>query len=104
VLDAAESAGYSVLLTADHGNCEEMVDALTGEPHTRHTTYPVPCMIMDEENWELSCSGGLSNVAPTILQLMGIKKPESMEAHSLLLKSFKREPKKQESVDLQGVA
>jgi len=104
VLKAAEIVGYSVLLTADHGNCEEMVDPLTGEPQTQHTTYPVPCMIMDEMNWKLSCSGGLSNVAPTVLELMGIKKPQAMESSSLLLKSFKREPIKRESMTLQGVA
>lgn len=104
VLDAAEIIGYSVLLTADHGNCEEMVDPLTGEPQTQHTTYPVPCMIMDELNWKLSCGGGLSNVAPTILQLMGIKKPPAMQASSLLLQSFKREPLKKQSVSLKGVA
>jgi len=90
VLTSAENSGYSVILTADHGNCEEMVDPLTGEPHTQHTTYPVPCMIMDKENWKLSCNGGLSNIAPTVLQLMGIRQPETMRAHSLLLKSFKR--------------
>jgi len=104
VLEAAESMGYSVLLTADHGNCEEMVNPLTGEPQTQHTTYPVPCLIMDKDNWKLSCSGGLSNVAPTILELMGIKKPESMSATSLLLESFKREEHKLEVVKLQGVA
>ena len=104
VLEAAEAVGYSVLLTADHGNCEEMVDPLTGEPQTQHTTYPVPCLIMDKDNWKLSCSGGLSNVAPTILELMGIKKPESMSASSLLLKSFKREASTIELVKLQGVA
>ena len=104
VLDAAEKIGYSVLLTADHGNCEEMIDPLTGEPQTQHTTYPVPCMIMDELNWKLSCGGGLSNVAPTVLQLMGIKKPSAMQASSLLLQSFKREPIKKQSVTMQGVA
>ena len=104
VLEAAETAGYSVVLTADHGNCEEMVDPLTGEPQTQHTTYPVPCMIMDEDNWKLSCSGGLSNVAPTILELMGITKPESMKASSILLESFKRESGKWKPVELKGVA
>lgn len=90
VLDAAESAGYSVVLTADHGNCEEMIDPFTGEPQTRHTTYPVPCLIMDEMNWKLSCNAGLSNIAPTILELMGIEPPLSMKSRSLLLESSKR--------------
>jgi 2,3-bisphosphoglycerate-independent phosphoglycerate mutase len=104
VLDAAVTAGYSVVLTADHGNCEEMVDPVTGEPHTQHTSYPVPCMIMDKDNWKLSCSGGLSNVAPTILQLMGIKKPEAMRSNSLLLHKYKEKLDSQESLALQGVA
>jgi 2,3-bisphosphoglycerate-independent phosphoglycerate mutase len=86
VLEAAENAGYSVLLTADHGNCEELVDPFTGEPHTQHTTYPVPCLLIDEANWQLSSSGGLSNVAPTVLQLMGLQPPEAMTAESLLLR------------------
>jgi 2,3-bisphosphoglycerate-independent phosphoglycerate mutase len=90
VLDSAEKAGYSVVLTADHGNCEELVDPLTGEPHTQHTTYPVPCMVMDELNWKLSCEGGLANIAPTVLQLMGIRQPENMPAKSLLLKAMQR--------------
>ena len=84
VLEAAETAGYSVVLTADHGNCEQLIDPFTGEPHTQHTTYPVPCLIMDENNWHLSGSGGLANVAPTILQLMGIAPPATMSGSILL--------------------
>lgn len=82
------SHGYSVLLTADHGNCEEMIDPMTGEPHTQHTTYPVPCLIIDQDNWQLSCAGSLANVAPTVLQLMGIRVPSAMQAGSLLLKQL----------------
>jgi 2,3-bisphosphoglycerate-independent phosphoglycerate mutase len=65
-----------------------MIDPFTGEPHTQHTTYPVPCMIMDKDNWQLSSAGGLSNVAPTILQLMGFEAPDDMHAHSLLLRKL----------------
>ncbi len=90
VLESAEKADYSVVLTADHGNCEEMVNPMTGEPHTQHTTYPVPCMVMDENNWVLSCQSGLSSIAPTVLQLMGIHKPACMTAESILLKSLPR--------------
>ncbi len=86
VLEAAESAGYSVILTADHGNCEELVDPFTGAPQTQHTTYPVPCLLLDEANWQLSSSGGLANIAPTILQLMGLPIPDGMSAESLLLR------------------
>jgi 2,3-bisphosphoglycerate-independent phosphoglycerate mutase len=107
VLSAAEKVGYSVVLTADHGNCEEIVDPLTGEPHTQHTTYPVPCMVMDKDNWRLSCSGGLVNVAPTILELMGIVPPHAMSGKSLLLESFKRDEKWSEQLEkpaLKGAA
>jgi len=85
VLDAASQHGFSVLLTADHGNCDEMVDPFTGEPHTQHTTYPVPCLIMDETNWVLSNNAGLGSIAPTILQLMGLQKPEAMTERSILI-------------------
>ncbi len=85
VLDAAVAQNYAVILTADHGNCEELVDPVTGEPHTQHTLYPVPCLIVDEYQWRLSSSGGLANIAPTILQLMGIEKPPMMAAGSLLI-------------------
>jgi 2,3-bisphosphoglycerate-independent phosphoglycerate mutase len=97
VLEAAETAGYSVVLTADHGNCEELIDPFTGEPHTQHTTYPVPCLVMDESNWQLSSGGGLANVASTILQLMGITPVAGMSS-SLLLRKLpgKRSEEKQQ--------
>ena len=85
VLDAAVSHGYSVLLTADHGNCDEMVDPVTGEPHTQHTLYPVPCLVIDEVPWRLSIGAGLSAVAPTLLKLLGLPQPATMTGHSLLL-------------------
>ncbi|MCG6936595.1 MAG: 2,3-bisphosphoglycerate-independent phosphoglycerate mutase [Gammaproteobacteria bacterium] len=84
VLDAAKEAGFSVVLTADHGNCDEMVDPVTQEPHTQHTLYPVPCMVIDEENWHLRPGGDLSSVAPTVLQLMGLQAPPQMTGKSLL--------------------
>ena len=85
VLDTAVDAGYSVILTADHGNCEEMVDPVSGKPHTRHTTYPVPCMIIDRQSWKLSSSGSIANIASTVLHLMGLEVPATMQS-SLLLK------------------
>jgi 2,3-bisphosphoglycerate-independent phosphoglycerate mutase len=85
VLDAAVANGFSVVLTADHGNCDEMVDPVTGEPHTQHTMYPVPLMIIDKARWRLTSCGGLSGVAPTVLQLMGIPQPKAMRGRSLLL-------------------
>jgi 2,3-bisphosphoglycerate-independent phosphoglycerate mutase len=86
VLDAAVAHDYSVVLTADHGNCEELLDPATDMPQTQHSVYPVPCLIVDTNYWQLSTAGGLSNVAPTILELMGLEKPEGMNARSLLLR------------------
>jgi 2,3-bisphosphoglycerate-independent phosphoglycerate mutase len=95
VLDAAVAADFSVILTADHGNCEEMVDPVTKTPHTQHTTYPVPCLIIDEQQWQLSCAGGLANIAPTVLDLMGLNTPPAMHATSLLLKALQVGSKKE---------
>ena len=88
LLDAAVTAGYSVLLTSDHGNCDEMVDAATGEPHTQHTVYPVPCLVIDNEQWRLSIGAGLSSVTPTVLQMMGLEKDSAMTGESLLHQSL----------------
>nr|CAA6816945.1 MAG: 2,3-bisphosphoglycerate-independent phosphoglycerate mutase (EC [uncultured Thiotrichaceae bacterium] len=85
VLDAAVTNEYSVLLTADHGNCDEYIDPLTGVPNTQHTVYPVPCLVMDQVNWRLSTGAGLSNIAPTLLQLMGLEQPKGMTGRSILL-------------------
>jgi 2,3-bisphosphoglycerate-independent phosphoglycerate mutase len=92
VLDAAVAAGYSVLLTADHGNCDLMVDPETDEPHTQHTTNPVPLLAVDEVRWVLAPSGGLADVAPTVLQLMGLEVPEAMSGRSLLIKPMPSRP------------
>jgi len=88
VLDAAVKAGYSVVLTADHGNCDEMVEPVTQEPHTQHTLYPVPCLVIDEVNWHLRPGGSLSSVAPSVLQLMGLQHPPSMTGKSLLMREY----------------
>lgn len=86
VLDSAIKADYSVIVTADHGNCELLVDPDTGKPHTQHTNNLVPCMIIDQVKWKLAPEGGLKDIAPTVLQLMGIKQPSAMTGHSLLVK------------------
>ncbi len=85
LMDVAQTLEYSVLLTADHGNCEELIDPVAGTPQTQHSVYPVPCLIIDKENRSLSTGAGLSSVAPTILQLMGLEIPAGMSGHSLLL-------------------
>ena len=91
VLDAAIENDYSVILTADHGNCDEYVDPFTGEPNTQHTVYPVPCLIIDKSYWRLRTSGGLSNIAPTVLHLMGLTKPEGITCKSLLMEEMTNE-------------
>ena len=88
VLDAAVANDYSVVLTADHGNCDEYIDPYTGEPNTQHTVYPVPCLIIDKAYWRLGTNEGLSNIAATVLQLMGLKKPKEMDRDSLLLEEL----------------
>lgn len=85
VLDAATANDYSVILTADHGNCDEYVDPISKEPNTQHTVYPVPCLIIDQKYWSLNTNGGLGNLAPTVLQMMGLEQPSAMKCKSLLL-------------------
>jgi 2,3-bisphosphoglycerate-independent phosphoglycerate mutase len=89
VLDSAVANEYSIILTADHGNCDEMIDPVSGEPHTQHTMYPVPCMVIDEVPWRLNTGAGLSNIAPTLLQLMGLQQPKVMKGKSILLEEIK---------------
>ncbi len=85
VLQAAQECGFSVVLTADHGNCDEMIDPATGKPHTQHSNHPVPCLVLDPEVRHLAEGGNLSAIAPTVLKLMGIEQPESMTGRSLIL-------------------
>jgi 2,3-bisphosphoglycerate-independent phosphoglycerate mutase len=92
VLAAIEAAGGAALVTADHGNAEEMIDRATGGPMTAHTTNPVPIILVtpsDDALRHASLRQGavLSSVAPTILDLLGIPAPESMEQASLILRS-----------------
>ena len=88
VLEAALENQFSVILTADHGNCDEMIDAQTGEPHTQHSNHPVPCLVMDSQVHTLRDGGNLSAIAPTVLQLMGIAQPEIMGGESVIADSL----------------
>jgi 2,3-bisphosphoglycerate-independent phosphoglycerate mutase len=74
-----------MLITADHGNAEQMVDPDTGEPHTAHTTNPVPFLLVDEDSVgaKLHSEGALEDVAPTMLGLLGIEQPEEMTGRDL---------------------
>ena len=84
VLESAIENNYAVVLTADHGNCDEMVDPETGEPHTQHSNHPVPCLIIDEQVTALAQGEDLSAIAPTVLQLMGIPQPGVMTGRSVI--------------------
>ena len=84
VVTAVRRIGGAVVLTADHGNLEQMVDYETGEPHTAHTLNPVPCIIVDDRPHALRTSGVLADIAPTILSLMGLPKPPEMTGVSLI--------------------
>lgn len=85
IIQSALQRGWRIILTADHGNCDEMVDPQTGEPHTQHTSYPVPCLLIGETNVRLGVGRSLADVAPTILELLDLPKPEVMTGRSLLL-------------------
>jgi 2,3-bisphosphoglycerate-independent phosphoglycerate mutase len=82
VITAALANNYTTLIIADHGNCETMINP-DGSPNTAHTTNPVPIILVDKELKEIH-DGVLGDLAPTILELMGIEKPEVMTRHSLL--------------------
>jgi len=87
VIKALQEKGGVALITADHGNAEQMVDYKTGEPHTAHTTNPVP-LIFATNNEKLSIkSGKLADLAPTLLELGNINKPKEMTGESLLVKN-----------------
>ena len=85
VVEAALARGGQVLLTADHGNCELMVDPKSGGPHTAHTTGPVPIWwITNDPGGRRLRDGGLSDLAPTILEMMELPVPEEMTGRSLI--------------------
>jgi 2,3-bisphosphoglycerate-independent phosphoglycerate mutase len=83
---ALEKAGGLMLLTADHGNIEMMQDPVTHEPHTAHTTLDVPVVIFGAPKGVGVENGRLADVAPTMLDLMGLEKPALMTGHSLLVR------------------
>jgi 2,3-bisphosphoglycerate-independent phosphoglycerate mutase len=84
IADAVQKAGGALLVTADHGNCELMRDPVTGGPHTAHTTNPVPIVLLGARNRALTAEGRLADIAPTLLELMGLPKPREMTGASLL--------------------
>lgn len=79
---ACARSGAALIMTADHGNAEQMRDPATGAPHTAHTTNPVPLVIRRGGN-TLSGGGSLADVAPTVLGLMGLEVPAEMTGRDL---------------------
>ena len=86
VVDAMLAHKGTTLITADHGNAEQMIDCKTGEPHTAHTTNPVPLILVNEnENLKIK-PGKLADLAPTILEILNIDVPKEMTGESILVK------------------
>ena len=86
VVEAILNNDGTLLITADHGNSEQMIDYKTGEPHTAHTTNPVPLILVSNDNKYKIKTGRLADLAPTLLELMNIEKPKEMTGNSLLIK------------------
>jgi len=84
VVAAIEKAGGEILITADHGNVEEMFDEANNQPHTQHTTLPVPLVYVGDRQLSLDSGGSLADIAPTMLALMGLAKPAEMTGRSLI--------------------
>ena len=84
-LAALEAAGGAMIVTADHGNCETMVDPETGEPHTAHTLNPVPVIVTGGPEGAALRPGRLADLAPTVLALMGLPQPPEMTGESLIV-------------------
>jgi 2,3-bisphosphoglycerate-independent phosphoglycerate mutase len=92
LLEATRAANGTLVITADHGNCEQMINLATGDPHTAHTTNPVPAVVASFQkddklglrNGTSLNNGTLADVAPTILEIMGLNKPSEMTGQSLI--------------------
>lgn len=84
VVTALEQAGGAMIICADHGNCETMVDPVTGGAHTAHTTNPVPVILVGGPKGATLRNGRLADLAPTLLSLMGLPKPPEMTGENLI--------------------
>ncbi len=85
VIEAVEEKHGVLMITADHGNAEQMIDYKTGEPHTAHTTNPVPLILVGMGDIKLK-QGKLADLAPTMLDIMGLEKPQEMTGESIIVK------------------
>ena len=82
---AVRAKGGAMLITADHGNAEMMIDPATGGPHTAHTTNPVPFIVVaeDAKQYTLKPNGSLRDISPTMLAILGVDEPKEMTGHDL---------------------
>ena len=87
VVTFVEQVGGQMFITADHGNAEQLIDYETGEPHTAHTTNPVPFILVNADPGVKLAEGGvLADIVPTMIDMMGMEQPKEMTGHSLLIK------------------
>jgi 2,3-bisphosphoglycerate-independent phosphoglycerate mutase len=86
IVKVLELAGGAALITADHGNAEQMENPNTGEPHTAHTSNLVKCIYVGNSEVKALKNGKLCDIAPTLLELLGVPKPQEMTGQSLLVK------------------
>ena len=85
-VEAAKANGYEVIIIADHGNAEQLIDYETGAPWTAHTTNPVPFILVNADpKYTLRENGCLADIVPTLIQLMGMEQPAEMTGKSLLV-------------------
>ena len=85
IVEALDKVDGEALITADHGNVEQMEDECTGQAHTAHTTEPVPFIYVGKRNVKVREGGVLADVAPTMLKLLGLEKPVEMTGTSILI-------------------
>ena len=84
---ALKEVDGQMFICADHGNAEQLIDYETGEPYTAHTTNPVPFILVNyNDAYTLREGGCLADIAPTLIEMMGMQKPEEMTGNSLLIK------------------
>jgi 2,3-bisphosphoglycerate-independent phosphoglycerate mutase len=87
IFKAVKAKGGSMIVTADHGNAEMLIDPVTGGPHTAHTTNPVPFIVVSDGNkhFALRSEGALQDISPTVLGMLGIPQPKEMTGRDLRL-------------------
>ena len=86
-VEAIKEVNGQMFICADHGNAEKMIDYETGKPHTAHTTNPVPFILVNADpSYKLREGGCLADIAPTLLEIMGLPQPAEMTGKSLIVK------------------